>query len=176
VSTAGDLSLSNNTHSENTPVLAVPTPTFVFTPSSLTAGQQAALALTVDPPFPHKITGTLRLKFSPDPAVGVEDPAIQFEAGGRDVTFEVQANASEARFTGAAQDTVLRLQTGTVAGSLGFDGTLKAGRLDSTFSSTGLSALTIPSQPPAIQSVQPSSTGGFAVLITSFSTGRQSRN
>jgi uncharacterized repeat protein (TIGR01451 family) len=172
VSTAGDLSLSNNTHSENTPVLAVPVPTFVFTPPSPAAGQQAALALTVDPPFPHRITGTLRLKFSPDPAVGVDDPAIQFETGGRDLTFEVQANASEASFTGAAQAGMMRFQTGTIAGSLGFDGTLKAGKLDGTFSSTGLSALTIPPQPPALQSVQTSSTGGFAALITSFSTGR----
>jgi hypothetical protein len=172
VSTVGDLSLSNNTHAENTPVLAVPTPTFVFTPSSLSSGQQAALALTIETPFPHDLTGTLRLIFSPDPAVGVDDPAIQFETGGRNLTFVILADTSAARFTGAAQDESVRFQTGTVAGSLGFDGTLKSGRIDNTFSSSGLSALNIPPQAPVIQSLQTSTMGGFAALITSFSTAR----
>jgi hypothetical protein len=53
-----------------------------------------------------------------------------------------------------------------------FEGTLKAGRLDSTFSSSGQGALTIPPQAPVIQSLQTSTTGGFAALITSFSTAR----
>jgi hypothetical protein len=103
----------------------------------------------------------------------VDDPAIQFETGGRSLTFVILANTSAARFTSAAQDESVRFQTGTVAGSLGFDGTLKAGRIDSTFSSTGLSALNIPPQAPVIQSLQTSATGGFAALITSFSTARR---
>jgi len=172
VSTAGDLSLSNNTHTQNTPVLAVPAPAFAFTPGSLLAGQQAALALTLDTPFPHDITGTLRLAFLPDPAVRLDDPAIQFETGGRELAFTIPAAMLAARFTGAAQAGSVRFQTGTVAGALNFEGTLKAGRIDSTFSSTGLTALTIPPQTPVIQNVQTSTTGGFAALITSFSTGR----
>ena len=172
VSTAGDLSLSNNTHAQNTPILAVPAPTFVFTPGLLVAGQQPALALTIDTPFPHDITGTLRLTFSPDPTVRIDDPAIQFETGGRGLTFTIPANVSAANFTGAAQAGAVRFQAGTVAGALNFEGTLKAGRIDSTFSSTGLSAMTIPLQAPVIQSLRTSTQGGFAALITSFSTAR----
>ena len=172
VSTAGDLSLSNNTHAQNTLILAVPTPTFVFTPGLLVAGQQPALALTIDTPFPHDITGTLRLTFSPDPTVRIDDPAIQFETGGRGLTFTIPANVSAANFTGAAQAGAVRFQAGTVAGALNFEGTLKAGRIDSTFSSAGLSAMTIPLQAPVIQSLRTSTQGGFAALITSFSTAR----
>jgi len=60
------------------------------------------------------MTGTLRLAFVPDAAVGVDDPAIQFETGGRNVTFVIQADTLFARFAGASQDGFVRFQSGTV--------------------------------------------------------------
>jgi uncharacterized repeat protein (TIGR01451 family) len=174
-STNGDLNSANNIHSDPTQVLAPPTPSFVFTPSSgLAPGQQAAVALTVGTPFPHELNGTLRLTFSPDPAVGIDDPAIQFETGGRSVSFVIPANSSQARFSSFSQDGPIHFQTGTVAGSLQFPGTLVAGRLETTFSSSnGSSLLTIPRQPPVIQSLRTSTEGGFAAVVTSYSTARQ---
>jgi hypothetical protein len=174
VSMNGDLNSANNIHSDPTQVLAPPTPAFAFTPSSaLPAGQQAAVALTVGTPFPHDLSGALRLLFSPDPAVGIDDPAIQFETGGRNVAFVIPANSGQARFSGFVQEGPIQFQTGTVAGSLQFQGTLVAGRLESTFSSSGSSLLTIPRQPPVIQNLRTSTEGGFAALITSYSTARQ---
>ena len=172
VSTSGDLNPSNNTHSDNTLVLAPPTPTLTLTPSPPIAGQQAAAALRIGAAFPHDLTGTLQLSFVPDPAVGINDPAIQFETGSRSVSFVVPGGSLEAQFTGGSLPGSVRFQSGTVAGALGFTGTLRAGRLENTFT-PGDSTVTIPRQPPVIRELRTSMEGGFAALITSFSTARE---
>jgi uncharacterized repeat protein (TIGR01451 family) len=173
MSADGDLNLQNNTHADNTVVVATPSPTFVFTPSPPVAGQQAAVALSLSTPFPHDVTGTLRLAFSPDPVVGINDPAIQFATGGRETTFVIPANTLQARFPGPAQSVSIGFQTGTVAGAFAFSGTVRAGRIESNFPTSGLQGtFTIPPQPPVIQSVRTSNQGEFAALITSFSTAR----
>ena len=171
VATSGDINSANNTHADITAILLPPTPVVVVTPSPLPAGRQVTLALTVATPFPHDITGTLQVSFSPD--VNVDDPAIQFETGGRSVAFAIPANTVQARFTGAAAEDSIRFQSGTVAGAFQFTGTLRAGRLENDFTPSGGSALTIPRQPPVIHELRTSADGGFAALITSFSTTRE---
>jgi glucose/arabinose dehydrogenase len=171
-STTGDLNSANNTHADITAVLMPPTPVLAVTPSSpLPAGKQAALTLTIPTPFPHDITGTLDLSFSPDS--NVDDPSIQFETGGRSVAFTIPANTANARFTGAGTEDSIRFQSGTVAGAFEFTGTSRAGRLENVFTPSGASTLTIPPQPPVIHDLRTSGEGGFAALITSFSTTRE---
>jgi hypothetical protein len=149
VATAGDLIASNNTASDATTV-AIPAVTLQFTPQQLAAGGQATLGLTLPIAFSYDVAGTLKLSFSPNAVVPVDDPAIQFATGGRDVTFTIPANTVQARFGDSTQTGPIAFQTGTVAGDLSFNGTLQTGTEQTAFSSTR----TIPQQPPAIHSIQ----------------------
>jgi len=176
VATTGDQNSSNNSAADITSIVPTPSPTFVFSPSTLVAGQQATVGLTLASPFPHNVTGTLALSFSSNAAIPSDDPAIQFASGGRQAAFTIAANALQARFTGNAVEGPIGFQTGTVAGILGFSGALQAGTVQTTFSppSTALPGLTIPLAAPSIQSLQTiTQQNGFAAVINLSSTSRE---
>jgi uncharacterized repeat protein (TIGR01451 family) len=134
VATPGDQNSANNSAADVTSVVATPTPNLVFSPSTLEAGQQATVGLTLASPFPRDVTGTLTLSFSPDAAIPADDPAIQFASGGRQAAFTIAANALQARFSGNAAEGPIGFQTGTVAGTLGFIGALQTGTAKTTLS------------------------------------------
>ena len=168
-----DLDPSNNSTSGNVVSQVPPAPTFVFTPSSLTAGQQGTVALFLPVNLPQDLTGTLTLNFSSTASNPADDPAIQFATGGRQVSFVIPANSSQARFGSASVAGPVGYQAGTVAGSVSFSGTARVGTFQRSFASNpGISSLVISPTPPVIQSVRADSQNGFALLITSFSTPR----
>jgi hypothetical protein len=163
---------SNDSASELTAVAATPVP-FFYTPS-ISAGVQATLGVRLIPTFPHDVTGTVTLGFSSNAAIPLDDPAIQFASGGRETTFVIPANTPEAQFGGNSSAGPIGFQSGTVAGVIRFSGTLQAGTVQSTnFGSPGVDRLTIPRQPPLIQSLETSAQNGFAVLIHLLSTPRE---
>jgi hypothetical protein len=99
---------------------------------------------------------------------------VQFAVGGRTVNFSIPAGQRDAVF--APGQTQVRLQTGTVAGSI---------VLTPSFQSDGGIALT-PADPPSITLTVPSSaprlltvqvtgktTTGFSLLVTGYATSRQ---
>ena len=61
--------------------------------------------------YPLAIEGSATMRFVPDPAVGANDPAIQFSAGGRNLNFVIPANTMR-------PNPPIALQTGTVAGTI----------------------------------------------------------
>jgi hypothetical protein len=151
----------------------IPVPLFTFNPSTLTGGQQASVSLALPTAVPQDMTGTLNLSFSSAGTPSADDPAIQFASGGRQVSFLIPANTTQARFAGSTFPAPVFYQTGTVAGSLSFSGTVKVSTVEKSFSSpAGSISLSIPLTPPLIQKVQTTTQGGFAVLITSSSTPR----
>jgi uncharacterized repeat protein (TIGR01451 family) len=168
----GDLNTFNNTMSDFTTVVA-PSPGFVFTPSPLAPGRQAGVGIVMSTPFPHEVTGSITLTFDSNAVIPVDDPAIQFASGGRTAVFTIPANAAAARFGSDSPEGPLAFQTGTVAGAFNFSGTLTAGRLQKSFTTAGLGALTIPLQALSIQQIQTSTQGGFAVSMLLFSAARQ---
>jgi uncharacterized repeat protein (TIGR01451 family) len=168
VAAAGDLVASNNVVVDVTRVI-VPSPNLQFTPSSPRAGQQATMGITLPEPFPYDVTGAVTLTFVPDAAIPFDDPAIQFETGGRQVTFVIPANTLEARFGSNAHSGPLVFQTGTVAGNFSFAGMLEAGTVRIPFSATRR----ISRLPPEIQAIRTSTTDGFAVSLTLLSTPRE---
>ncbi|MGH9660957.1 MAG: hypothetical protein ACRD96_20590, partial [Bryobacteraceae bacterium] len=105
--------------------------------------------------------------------VFANDPAVQFAPGGRTINFTIPAGTRDAVF--ATNQTTIRLQTGTVAGSI---------VLTPSFTSEGGIALTPATPPPVTLTVAPSAprlasvqvTGktatGFSLLVTGFATGR----
>jgi len=168
VSTEGDLDLSSNSASQDAAVAATPAPSFQFSSTTLVAGKQETVGIALPVAFPFEVKGKLTLGFSPNAAIPVDDPAIQFSTGGRTVTYTIPANSLQARFaTGPIGP--LGLQVGTVAGALTFNGTLQAGSVETTFSDL----LMVPQSAPALRTVQMSTQEGFAALITSLSTTRE---
>jgi uncharacterized repeat protein (TIGR01451 family) len=168
VSTDGDLDSSSNSASEGARVVATPTPTLRFSRFRLIPGQQETVTIDLRNAFPFEVSGTLTLSFSPDIAIPVDDPAIQFSTGGRTVAFTIPANSLETRFANTSHVGPIGFQAGTVAGTLRFSGALQAGTVEATFSSSP----TIPLSAPALQAVQTRTQEGFSALITSLSTTR----
>jgi hypothetical protein len=168
VNAAGDLITSNNSASDITAVTSLSAPNFEFTPANPSAGKQATAGIRLPSPFPYDVTGTVTLTFAPDAAIGIDDPSIQFESGGREVGFVIPANTSIAQF-GAFKLTQIGFQTGTVAGTLSFAGVAQAGTAQKSFTFT----VTVPRRPPTIYSMQKDPKDSAAILITLFSTSRE---
>ena len=167
----GDLIPSNNTASDATTVVAVPTVLFSLSPVTPVAGTQGTATLSLSQAFPHDVTGTLRLDFSPNAINPADDPAIQFATGGRQVTFSIPANTTQARFGSSTVAGPVSFQAGTVAGTLSFNTTLQAGSIQTTNSVSRV----ISQQAPKIQSVQREGNdrAAFAEVVNLFATSRQ---
>jgi len=168
---AEDMVPSNNTAIATLTIQQVPSPSFSFTPPALTAGQQATVALKLPTALPQDFSGTLTLTFSSSTSIPADDAAIQFATGGRQVTFVIPANTLQARFGNASTAGPIGFQTGTVAGSIAFNGTAQAGAIQKSFDSgTSVSSLTIAPTAPVVQTARTNSQGGFAILVNSSST------
>jgi hypothetical protein len=76
--------------------------------------QQPSVSLSLEAPYPLPVRGTLTLSFVSD--VFSENPAVQFSTGSRTATFTIPANTTRAVFENGSPE--LKLQTGTVAGSI----------------------------------------------------------
>ena len=148
------------------PVTA-PTANVTFSiPETTDSGEQPAINIDSNSPYPADLQGTLTLTFAPAGNNGVDDPAIQFSTGGRTLSFTVPAGS-----TTAPQ---VALQTGTVAGTITVTLTLTAGGVDVT--PPGLAPITLVIAPgvPVITSVTFSnnSQGQVTVVISGFSNTR----
>lgn len=133
--------------------------------------QQVAYTLSLAEPYPLNLVGTLTLTFNSE--VFVNDATVQFATGGRSVNFTIPAGSTRAVFPN--KETTIRLQTGTVAGTIMLT--------PAFFTETGVNltpaspptvSLTIAQGPPQLVSVQ---LGGrtpdsFTLLVTGYSTSR----
>jgi hypothetical protein len=163
----GDLDSLNNTASDTT-AIAHPVVTLV-TALDLVPGQQQSLDLRLPAAFPYDISGTLKVAFAQNAVNPADDPAIQFETGGREVQFTIPANTVQAVFGNNPSSRPLLFQAGTVAGTLTFSGTLQTGSLQTPFSITR----EIARQAPIVQRIETDTRNGFAASITVISTLRE---
>ena len=153
-------------------VLAGTAPT--ITVSGLTdivdPGQQPSFNLQLSGSYPAQIDGTITLTFTPDPSVGVDDPAIQFATGGRTLKFTVPANSTTPTFSAP----VTAFQTGTVAGTIQLTLTLSSNGTDITPSNNVLRTVRVDRLAPKIVTLTASQTsGGFQIQLVGFSTTRE---
>ena len=116
------------------------------------------------------ISGSIRLDFVPDAVNPADDPAVQFSAGGRTLSFAIPAGQTSAFPTSPPA-----LGTGTVAGRINLTITsLLAGGQDITPSPALAASIQIPRSAPGITSVKVVRTSnGFDVQVTGYSTPRQ---
>lgn len=133
--------------------------------------QQPAVGLTLAASYPLALTGTLTLAFNSD--VFANDTAVQFSTGGRTIAFTVPANTTRAIFPN--NQTQIRLQTGTVAGTITLTPSFVTdGGINLTPSTPPSLNLTVAQSAPRLLSVQVStkSATGITLLVTGFATGR----
>ncbi len=133
--------------------------------------QQIAVGLALEKPYPLTLNGTLTLAFSSE--VFSNDPAVQFAAGGRTVTFTIPANTTQAVFAQSA--TEIRLQTGTVAGLITLTPSFSTeGGINLTPSNPPALSLSVPQSAPRLLSVAISSktSNALTLLVSGYSTSR----
>jgi hypothetical protein len=133
--------------------------------------QQISTGLTLAAPYPLNLNGTLTLSFNSD--VFSNDPAVQYAIGGRTINFTIPAGSTQAVFPN--NSTQLRLQTGTVAGSITLVPTfITDGGINLTPATPPSLNLTLAQSAPRLLSVQLSSktSNALTFLITGYATGR----
>ena len=130
---------------------------------------QPAFGLTLSAPYSLALSGTLTV--SGDVSL---DPAVQFSSGGRSASFTIPANTTRAIFSN--QSNQIRLQTGTVAGTLLLTPSfaIEPGGADITPDSPSAQRVTIAAGAPKLQALRIDSrtTTGFTLLVTGYSTTR----
>jgi hypothetical protein len=138
-------------------------------PATTTAGQQLTPSVTLNEGYPLPLSGVLVLTFTPAAGL-VDDPAVQFASGGRELVFNVPAGSTVAVFTSAAS----RFQTGTVAGTITLTARLSAAGTEIPSSPVPVRTVQVERGAPVINSVRVNRTGsGFDVVITAFATPRE---
>jgi hypothetical protein len=155
----------------------LPGVSFTGVATAIDAAQQVAVGIRLDNPYPVQLDGKLTLTFAPSADVFADDPAIAFASGGRTVSFIVPANSRNAVF--GVSDSLIRLQTGTVAGTITFSATFStdAGGINLTTGSAPAANIVVRPSAPHITSVQLASRTATAVsvLITGYSPTRSAQ-
>jgi hypothetical protein len=163
----------NNSTSWTTNVSAF-SPSFEFSPYPLAPGKPATVRVKLASQFPHDVTGSVSLDFTPDPATAVQDPAVQLATGGRVAIFRVPAYSLLAHFDlfGIPAEE-LGFQTGTIAGTIAFTGTYEAGAIRGSFTPVSWDGLEIPADTLSIAAIEEDTHPGFSVSVLVLSTSRR---
>jgi len=145
-----------------------PTVTITGLPDTGTPATQPSLGVGLSSAYSLDITGRATMTFAPDG--GVDDPAVQFTAGGRTADFRVPAGATQAVFGSSA----LGVQTGTVAGTITITLQLFAAGVDVTSTPPPTKVIRIAGAVPVIVSAKlVASATGFDLIVTGYSTTRE---
>jgi hypothetical protein len=149
---------------------ALPTVRFLGLPETPQALQQPAVALELETTYPYDLTGTLRLAFTTD--TYIDDPAIQFLNGLRSIEFRIPANARRAIFGSRAEE--IRMQTGSIAGTITLTAQINTGKVDLTRATPPVAVLNLAPAPPVIRLVEfvARSSKSFELVITGAVTSR----
>ncbi len=138
-------------------------------PDTASPLQQPQFNVKLNQAYSIPLSGRVSLSFAPDAAVPIDDPAIQFSAGGRTLDFTIPAGATQATFASTAA-----LQTGSEAGTITVTAGLQAGGVDATPSPAPSHSIKIARSTPVIRSVKLVKTSsGFEVWITGYSPSRE---
>ena len=130
--------------------------------------QQPSVGLTLASAYSLPLTGTLTLV--KNPAGFSADPSVQFETGGAVVAFTIPANSLQAVFPN--NTTGVRLQTGSVAGTIVITPSFAASGINVTPANPTSLQMSVPAGPPklSLMLVAGSSPTGFTLQITGVTT------
>ncbi len=149
---------------------AIPGVSIEDLPDEAEPAQQVQFGVTLASPYPTTFTGLVTLSFTPDAAVPVDDPSVQFSTGGRVVQFTIPAGEADAVFPVAGT----AVQTGTVAGTIALSVQLFSGGTEVTPSPQPSRQILVARSAPAITSMRLTRTAsGFEARVVGFSTPRE---
>jgi hypothetical protein len=164
--------LTFNLSASANPPAALPNYRFGSSSGAVEPLQQPAVNLTLDSAYPFALTGTLALTFNSE--VFSTDPAVQFATGGKSVTFSIPAGQTKAVFQN--NDTQIRLQTGSVAGTIVLTPSFVTvdGAVNITPVNPQTLSFTLAQAAPRLMSVVVSSksSAAFTLQITGYATSR----
>ncbi len=135
-------------------------------PATTTSAAQPTLTFQLVNPYPLTISGTLTLTFAASGTNGVDDPAVQFSAGGRTLAYSVPAFSTVTP--------TVQIQTGTVAGTATITLLVTSGGVNVTPSTVTPVQITIAPAPPTISTSALARSGNtLSVTIDGFSNTRE---
>ncbi len=135
-------------------------------PSVTSPGSQPTVTLTIVNPYPLPLTATFSLSFASSGANAVDDPAIQFAAGGRTLTIVVPANSTVVP--------PIQLQAGTDAGTITIPLVLTTAGINVTPAGLAPVVIVVPAAVPTISTgTITRGAGTFSVAIHGFSNTRE---
>jgi hypothetical protein len=148
--------------------LTVLSASFTGVPATGSPAQQLNASLALAAAYSADITGQVTLTFQPDAALTspADDPSIQFSTGGRTMNFTIAA--------GSTTPVDFSLQTGTVAGAITLTVTWQAGGATLAVPAALTQTIQIaPSAPVITQVTATTTSSGFQVQVTGYSTTRE---
>lgn len=147
----------------------LPTVSFAGLADAADPLQQPSVGLSLAQPYALDITGKLTLNFTSDSFV--DDPAMQFAAGGRSLDFRIPANTLDALFGDLKR---VQFQAGTVAGVISVSASFATGVVNLTPTPAPSRNVLISSSRPLIRNLQIGlrSDKSFELLVTGLSTPR----
>ncbi len=135
-------------------------------PSVTAPGSQPSISLTITNPYPLSLTAVFSLSFAGAATPSVDDPAIQFAAGGRTLTIVVPANSTVVP--------PIPLQAGTEAGTITIPVVLTAGGVNVTPAGLAPLVIVVPGTAPVVSTVfLTRNAGTLSVAIHGFSNTRE---
>ncbi len=146
--------------------VSAPVPAVALTgPSTAVPGSQPSVGLTIANPYPVDLTVTFTLSFAAASS-GVDDPSIQFAAGGRTYSFVVPAHSVSAP--------PVQLQAGTDAGTITIPAMLTAYGQNVTPTTLTPLVIVVPAALPVVSTVMVTRAAGqVTVAIHGFSNTRE---
>jgi hypothetical protein len=149
-------------------VLAAPAASFSGIEPTANPATQMNIGLALASAYASDITGKVTLTFQPDASLTnpADDPSIQFSSGGRTADFTIPA--------GSTAPVQFSLQTGTVAGTITLSVSWEAGGVTLGVPADLTQTIKIAPAAPVITNVAATSTSsGFQVQVTAYSTTRE---
>jgi len=154
------------TKSVSLTVNAPPASVTLTGPPSTPPGSQPTITFTIVNPYPVDLTAVFTLTFASSSTPPVDDPAIQFSAGGRTLTLAIPANSTTVP--------PIQLQSGTVAGAITVTLQLTAGGVPANPAGLQPVVIQVPDAAPVVKSVSMTqSPGQLTVSIQGFSNTRE---
>jgi hypothetical protein len=164
-----EVSDSSNLKTSRTFTMVVGAPpigslSLVDVPATTNPTQQLPIGISLSAPQPDVVSGSLTMAFISNSVVPIDDPAVQFSSGSREIAFTIPANTTTAVFP-----TPVFVLTGSVSGTIVLTAHFQGGSQE-----TPVGSIVVASTPPGMTNIVPVRTPqGLKIQIIGYSPERR---